>query len=102
MTSSRRVNLGAILLAIITIPIALITLFALAPLPVLPDLSGLGDGAIQIVTVVGAVAVIIGVLNLLAVHLRKLFAQTSIYSGITLLTFGLVLAVHALEVRGIL
>lgn len=101
----RRISPSAILLAAIAIPLALVTLFALAPFPGLPDLSSTSDVIVQIVTVAGAIAVIIGILNLLAVHMRKLARMQSasgIYSGIALLTFVVVLVLHFLEARGIL
>ncbi len=103
--ATRRTSVAAVLLAAITIPIALVTLLSLEPVPLLPDMSGLGAGIIQLATVVAAIAVIIGVLNLLNVHLRKLTALSSIsavYSGVTVLTFIVVLGLHFLEARGIL
>ena len=94
------------MLAAVTIPTAVITLLGIAKLDVLPvDLSGIGQGIIQIATVVGAVAVLIGILNLLMVHLRNTFRMSSIsalYSGITLLAFIAVIVLHILETRGIL
>ncbi len=100
----RQISVITILLAVITIPIALVTLLSLAPLPLVPNLSGLGQGIIQLTAVVGAVAVIIGVLNLLSVHFGKLSSSpgAAVYSGITLLTFAVVLVLHFLEARGIL
>src|SRR5258708_29990746 len=100
----RQISVITILLAVITIPIALVTLLSLAPLPLVPNLSGLGQGIIQLTAVVGAVAVIIGVLNLLSVHFGKLSSSPSaaVYSGITLLTFAVVLVLHFLEARVIL
>src|SRR5450432_3342159 len=100
----RQTSVAAILLAVVTIPIALVTLLSLAPLPLIPDLSNLGQIIIQLATVVGAIAVIIGVFNLLGVHLGKLGGSPSatVYSGITLLTFVVVLVLHFLEARGIL
>src|SRR5689334_3267626 len=100
-----RPNILAVLFAAITTPIALVTLLSLTPtLPLAPSLSALGQGIIQLATVVGAVAVIIGVLNLLSVHFRKLSASpvSALYSAITLLTFAAVLVLHFLEARGIL
>src|SRR5258706_3572594 len=100
----RQISVITILLAVITIPIALVTLLSLAPLPLVPNLSGLGQGIIQLTAVVGAVAVIIGVLNLLSVHFGKLSSSpgATVSSGITLLTFAVVLVLHFLEARGIL
>jgi hypothetical protein len=96
-------SLGAVLLAIIVIPVAILTLLSVAPIPLLPDLSSLSNGLLQVASVVGAVAVIIGVLNLLAVHLGKLTKPqiSSIYSIIIVITFAAVLIVHFLELRGV-
>ncbi len=55
---TRRTSVAAVLLAAITIPIALVTLLSLEPVPLLPDMSGLGAGIIQLATVVAAIAVI--------------------------------------------
>ncbi len=102
----RRTSFNTILLAAIAIPLALITLITLAPLPgIVPDFSPLGQVIVQVVTVAGAIAVIVGILNLLTVHLRKLTQMqsvSSLYSGITVLTLVIVLALHFLEARGIL
>lgn len=100
----RQMSISAILMSAILIPIALVTLVSQAPLPLVPDLSEVGQRIIQLATVVGAIAVIIGVLNLLGVHLGKLGSSPvkAIYSGITLLTFAAVIILHFLEVRGIL
>ncbi len=102
----RRTSISALMLAAVTIPTAVITLLGIAPLDVLPfNLSGIGQGIVQIATVVGAVAVLIGILNLLMVHLRNTFRMSSVsalYSGITLLAFFAVVILHILEARGIL
>ena len=102
-TRTRRTSLSAVLLTVILVPVALITLVSLAPIPFVPDLSGLGAGIIQLATVVGAIALIIGIFNLISVHLRKITVSpsiSSIYSGVTLLTFVIVLILHFLEARG--
>lgn len=101
---NRRLNVWAAFLAGLTAIIALITLLGVAPiLPV--DVSGLGRGLIQIVSVTGALAVLIGVLNLLQVNVRRItrFAiPAGLYSFVTILAFVAVLAVYALEKQGIL
>lgn len=103
----RRFQIGAVLLAVITIPLALITLLSLEPLPLLPAglnaaAGTIGQMLIQIVTVVGAIAVIIGVLNLLTVHGRKLRKfPGALYSGIMLLTFIAILGLHIAERAGV-
>ncbi len=108
-TTRRRGRFGNAVLAAIAISFMLITLLSLEPLPFLPD--ALRNGAIDIgqilillVSVVGALAVILGVLNLLGVHLRKLRGGggPAVYSAITLLTLVAVLALHFLERFGVL
>jgi hypothetical protein len=100
-TNTSRV--GAIILAIIAISLAIITLLGLAPLPFLPAsvqqiMATTSQFLIQIVTVVAAFSVIIGVFNLLSVQFRKLRSfPTGIYSIVTLLTFVFVIVVHLLE-----
>ncbi len=108
-TVRRRTSVGSALLTAITIALALITLFSLEPFPFLPEglrnaITQSGQIIIQLVTVVGAIAVIIGVLNLLTVHLRKIprGATAALYSLITLLTFVVLLVVHLLERFGVL
>ncbi len=109
MNQPGRIRFGSALLTAITIGLALITLFSLEPFPFLPEglrasITGTGQIIIQLVTVVGAIAVILGVLNLLAVHLRKIprRATSALYSLVTLLTFVALLAVHLLERFGAL
>jgi len=97
-----RLSFAAILLAAITIPVALITMIGLTPIPGLEaGLPLLSQGIIQIAVVTGAVAVIIGVLNLSLVHFQKLL-NGSLYSLVVLITFVAVLVLHFLEGRGIL
>src|SRR5262245_57725725 len=95
---ARRPRIGSAILAAITISLALITLFSLEPFPFLREdlrlgASVVGQILVQIITVVGAIAVIIGVLNLLGVHMRKLrpFSGASLYSLITILTLVIIL-----------
>jgi hypothetical protein len=106
---ARRPRIGAILLATITISLALITLFSLEPFPFLREdlrlgASAVGQILVQLVTVVGAIAVIVGVLNLMGVHMRKIrpFSGASLYSLITILTLLIILALHILERAGVL
>jgi hypothetical protein len=104
----RRPNIGSVILAAVAISLALITLFSLEPLAFLPDpvksaATAVGQILIQLVTVVGALAVIIGVLNLFRVHLGKASRSSSrIYSVIMLITFIAVIAIHVVERLGIL
>lgn len=106
---ARRPRIGAIILATITISLAVITLFSLEPFPFLREdlrlgASAVGQILVQLVTVVGAIAVIVGVLNLIGVHMRKIrpFSGTSLYSLITILTLLIILALHILERLGVL
>src|SRR5262249_5868482 len=59
---------------------------------------------IQLVTVVGALAIIIGIFNLLAVHWRKLTGKMprGLYSLITLLAAEAVVALHLADRAGLL
>jgi hypothetical protein len=105
----RRTSLGSAALIAITIALALITLLSLEPFPFLPEgvRSGIAESGqiiVQLVTVVGAMAVIIGVLNLLGVHLRKLSQRSAsaLYSLITIVTLLALLVLHVLERFGIL
>jgi hypothetical protein len=105
----RRGRLGAAILAAIAISFALVTLLGLEPVSFLPDAlrvgaSDLGQMLVLLVGVIGALAVIIGVLNLLGVHLRKMRrgGVPALYSVVTLLTLIAVLAVHVLEQAGAL
>ena len=105
----RRFSLAAALLTAITVVFGLLTLAGLAPLPGVDDgttqlLSQLSTILIQLVTVVGAFALILGVLNLLTVHLNKfsISARGGLYSLITLLTAVAVVVVHVLDRAGVL
>jgi len=105
-TTRRSSPLGTIFLLIIALPLALLTLFGLAPLPIFPDtlnatFTTISQFLVQIVTIVGAVAVIVGVFNLLRVHMNKLATSQGVYSIITLVTFLAVLAIHLVERFGI-
>jgi hypothetical protein len=105
----RRTSLGSAALIAITIALALITLLSLEPFPFLPEgmragIAESGQIIVQLVTVVGAIALIIGVLNLLGVHLRKLSGGTAsaVYSVITIVTLLALLALYVLERLGVL
>jgi hypothetical protein len=102
----RRITLFGILLAAITIAMMVLTLVGIAPpFPALEGFSAFSEGLVQLMTVVGAIAVIIGVLNLLSVHTGKLISfssAASLYSAVTVVTFAIVLIVHVLELRGTL
>jgi len=105
---TRRIRYGSVFLAAIAIPLALVTLFGMEPVNILPgDLSsgvaGISQILIQLVTIVAALTVVIGILNLISVHTRNLGKMPSgLYSLITLITMGLVVAVGILERTGTL
>ena len=108
-TPRRRTSIVAVFLTTITVVFGLLTLVGLAPLPGMSDstsqlLSELSAILIQLVTVVGAFALILGVLNLLSVHLNKFGkgARGGLYSFVTLLTAVLVVVVHLLDRAGVL
>src|SRR5579859_5218368 len=104
----RRLNLAAVILAVIAVTSALITLLGLAPIPAASDsvntiLAEASSLLIQIVTVVGALALLLGVMNLLAVQVGKLsHGVNGIYSFITLLAAVLVVAIHIADRAGLL
>lgn len=96
----RRLSPGTVLLVAILTPIALVTLLGLERFPLLPDSLNNGVGAIsqvliQLVTIIGAVALIIGILNLLLVNVRNL--RRNIYGIFTLLTALGIIVLHILE-----
>ncbi len=104
----RRLNLGAVLLGVLVALVALITLLGLAPPPALPEqyvvpLTQLSALLIRVITIVGAIAVLLGVLNLLNVHFRKLTSRTrgSAYSVFTLMAFFVVIIVHVADRQGV-
>lgn len=104
----RRIRWGAILLAAIAIPLALVTLLGLERLPLLPDavndgIAVISQSLIQLLAIVGALAVVIGVLNLTGVHLRNLRRMPNgLYSMVTLATMLFIIALHVLERTGAL
>ncbi len=106
-TVRRGSRFGTALLAAIAIAFTLVTLVSLEPLPFLPEAwkavaTDTGQMLILLMGVVGALAVIIGILNLIGVHLRKLSRpSTAVYSGLTVLTLVVVLVLHLLERLGI-
>jgi hypothetical protein len=100
--------LGAALLAALTIAIALITLLGLEPVTSLPPelnrtLSAFSQFLIQLVAVIGVIALLLGVLNLARFHAAQLrHFPRGLYSLLLLLTLFSVLLVRALERSGIL
>jgi len=107
-TPRRRLRLGAALLAALTIGIALITLLGLEPVPTLPPetnqmLNAFSQLLIQLVAVIGAIALLLGVLNLTRFHAAQLRQMPrGLYSLLLLATLLGVLSVRALERSGIL
>lgn len=99
----RRLRLGTVLLAAITIPLALITLLGLEPLGLLPPEINAAAGTISrllldIVAITAAFAVFAGVINLLRVHVTNVRrGRVGLYSLLTILTFVLVIVLHLVE-----
>jgi len=107
--SRRRFSLFAVFLSVIAIATLLVTLLGLAPLPGVPDafsitLNQLGTLLVQLVTVVGALAIVVGIVNLLAVHWHKLTTSmpSGLYSLITLLAAVAVVVLHVADRAGLL
>jgi hypothetical protein len=102
----RRVRFGSVLLAAITIPLALITLLGLQPLDLLPEPISAGASTISrvlldVISVTAAFAVLAGILNLLRVHLSHVRRRgAGIYSLFTLLTFILIIGLHIAQRAG--
>lgn len=104
----RRTNLRAALLTAFTVGFCFITLLGIerfAPLPnqVNTLLGDVSRGLVQLVTIVAALAVFLGVLNLVRVHSRKVrrFPQ-AIYSLLLILSLFIVVILHFLERFGTL
>lgn len=104
----RRTNLRAALLTALTVGFCIVTLLGIerfAPLPnAVNDLLGnVSRVLVQLVTIVAALAVFLGVLNLLRVHSRKLrrFPQ-ALYSLSLILSLFAVVVLHFLERFGTL
>ena len=104
----QRLRLGAALLAALTIAIALITLLGLEPVATLPPelnrtLSAFSQLLIQLVAVIGAIALLLGVLNLARFHAAQLRRfPRGLYSLLLLFTLFGVLLARALERGGVL
>ncbi|GIK29568.1 MAG: hypothetical protein BroJett007_27060 [Chloroflexota bacterium] len=95
-----RLRLGAVLVTALTIGIALITLVGLlgtniGPISAQIERFGITDFArllLQFAAVTAAVAVLVGVVNLLGVHLRRTRRRgQAIYSAVLILSFVIVL-----------
>jgi hypothetical protein len=104
----RRFRIGTILLAAVTLPLALIILLGLEPLPLLPEAtnvaaSNLSRLLLEIISITAAFAVFAGVLNLLRVHLTNVRrGGRGLYSLLTVLVFVLVIVLRVVERLGIL
>lgn len=107
-TPRRRLRPLAALLAALTIGIAVLTLLGLEPVATLPaelnqTLSAFSQLLIQIVAVIGAIALLLGVVNLMRFHAEQLRTfPRGLYSLILLVTLFGVLIVRALERSGVL
>jgi len=99
----RRLRLGEILIVSLTVVVALVTLLGLEPPPTLPaalteTARAISSGLIQIVTIVAALALVIGVANLLLANftsVRKL--PKGLYNLATLIAFFVTLIIRGLE-----
>lgn len=104
----QRLRLGSVLLIALTVPIAVLTLLGLERLTLLPEglnttVAAISQILIQLVTIVGAIAVVIGILNLVGVHVRNLSkVPGGLYSTVTLITLVAVVIVGLLERTGTL
>ncbi|PJF30585.1 MAG: hypothetical protein CUN51_07185 [Candidatus Thermofonsia Clade 1 bacterium] len=107
-TPRRRLRPLAALLVALTIGIAVLTLLGLEPVATLPaelnqTLSAFSQLLIQIVAVIGAIALLLGVVNLMRFHAEQLRKfPRGLYSLILLVTLLGVLIVRALERGGVL
>ena len=101
-----RLRLGAVLVTALTIAVALITLLGLLGGDDLGALSGLITGSgvaglsgllIQAAGMVAAVAVLVGVVNLLGVHIRRIRRPgQAVYSVVLVLSFVIVVGFSVL------
>lgn len=103
--SRRRVRLRAVLLAAIVVPVALITLIGLEPLPLTEQFAFINTSAaalsqilITVVSITAAFAVLLGVVNLLRVHLQNIrHRKRMLYSLLTVVVFLLVIILRIVE-----
>lgn len=103
----RRRWVGSLIAALITVPLAVITLFGIEPPPGLsPELQGsarlVSRFLIEIVSITGAFAVLLGVINLMRVQLagiRK--GGRGLYGVVTVLVFLLIIGLRAAERGGL-
>ncbi|HRE47212.1 MAG TPA: hypothetical protein PLD47_05755 [Aggregatilineales bacterium] len=99
-TAPRRFRFGVAILAALTGAVMLLTLFTLEP-PT-PDLrgsvGGVGNVLIQLISVTAAVAIILGILNLIGANLRggEKF-PANLYGVITVITLVAVVGVRLVE-----
>jgi hypothetical protein len=101
----RRVRLRAVLLATIVVPVALITLIGLEPLPLTESFAFINTSAatlsrllITLVSITAAFAVLLGVVNLLRVHLQNIRQRRRmVYSILTIAVFLLIVVVRIVE-----
>jgi hypothetical protein len=101
-----RLRPGVVLASALTISLGVITLFGLLiseELGLPPRLVGVMQGItgtlLQVVTITVALAILIGVLNLLTVHLGRLLGrrQGAIYSLVLILGFVLVIVTYIID-----
>jgi len=95
----RRFRLINVLSAAIAASTAVLTIAGLYATSSLPE--SLAAILLQIIVVTAAIAVLIGLLNLISVHLRRIQDRErgAVYSLFTFLSAGAVIAIHALDIR---
>ncbi|MCC7208094.1 MAG: hypothetical protein IT323_12370, partial [Anaerolineae bacterium] len=102
----RRVNLRAVVLAGIAIPLIVVVLLGLEPLPLLPAevnvaIGQMSQSLVQLLVVVGAIAVAIGILNLIGAQVRNVRRlPRGLYALVTLVTMFSILVLRVIERAG--
>jgi hypothetical protein len=105
-TRRRRVNLRAVILAGVAIPLIAVTLLGLEPLPLLPDdlntaITEISQSLVQLLVVVGALAVVIGILNLIGAQVRNVRRMPrGLYALVTLVTMFSIIVLRLIERAG--
>jgi len=101
-----QLRLGAAVTTAITIAVGLVTVLGLllgdglGPLSQLAPITGsITDAFLQLVTITLALTILIGVVNLLSVHLGRVFGRRkgAVYSVVLLLSFALVIATYIVD-----
>lgn len=102
----RRVNLRAVILAGVAIPLIVVTLLGLEPLPLLPAdvnaaITQISQSLVQLLVVVGAIAVVIGIFNLTGAQVRNVRRlPRGLYALVTLVTMLSIIVLRVIERAG--